>query len=330
MSSLTIQKTTITSLAPHNGADRLEIANVLGWQLVVQKGLYKVGDSVVYFPPDTVLDPKFSDAIGVTNYLSNGRIKAVKLRGEPSFGLLFPISDDFDVPDEELAEHFGASKYEPPVKFAAADAVASPPWFHKFFDIWNIRNFPTLLEGRNVWITEKIDGTSFRVGYDGNNFFAGSKNYARKEGSTYWMPVPKLQELAKACLSRFGGNTIMIFGEIYGKGIQKLQYGTETHNFAVYDIAGDGVYASPLELAEVCREFGVPSVPFIYAGKYDLAQVIHSSKGKTTIGNGAHIREGVVVRDIDNGSDPKVGRLVGKYVSDDYLVKSADSDVTDS
>lgn len=41
----TIRK--ISSLTPIKDADRIEVATVDGWKVVVQKGLHKVGDLVV-------------------------------------------------------------------------------------------------------------------------------------------------------------------------------------------------------------------------------------------------------------------------------------------
>ena len=36
----------ITKLSPINGADKIEVASILGWKVVVQKGLHKEGDLV--------------------------------------------------------------------------------------------------------------------------------------------------------------------------------------------------------------------------------------------------------------------------------------------
>ena len=49
----TIEK--ILSLEPIEGADKIELAKVRGWNVVVQKGLYEVGDLVIYFEIDTML-----------------------------------------------------------------------------------------------------------------------------------------------------------------------------------------------------------------------------------------------------------------------------------
>ena len=88
MSSLLVPVTVIEAITPHSNADVLELAHVLGWQPVVKKGEYHVGDRVVYFPPDTMLPLAVSERFGVTKYLSKGRIRCAKLRGEPSFGLV--------------------------------------------------------------------------------------------------------------------------------------------------------------------------------------------------------------------------------------------------
>ena len=38
----------IVSIQPIDGADRIEVATVLGWQVVVKKDEFKVGDLCIY------------------------------------------------------------------------------------------------------------------------------------------------------------------------------------------------------------------------------------------------------------------------------------------
>lgn len=45
----------IKTLDPMAGADAIERATVLGWQLVVKKGEFKVGELCVYCEVDSVL-----------------------------------------------------------------------------------------------------------------------------------------------------------------------------------------------------------------------------------------------------------------------------------
>ena len=47
--------TTIVKVEPHTNAERLELAFVYGFQVIVQKGKYQVGDKVVYVPIDSLL-----------------------------------------------------------------------------------------------------------------------------------------------------------------------------------------------------------------------------------------------------------------------------------
>ena len=68
---------------------------------------------------------------GVTQYLSKGRIRCARLRGEPSFGLA--VKPDADWPDgADVAAHYGATKYEPPVKIDAGDAERGHPLFARY------------------------------------------------------------------------------------------------------------------------------------------------------------------------------------------------------
>ena len=45
----------VTNITPINGADRVELAHVNGWQVMVKKGEYKIGDLAVYFEIDSKL-----------------------------------------------------------------------------------------------------------------------------------------------------------------------------------------------------------------------------------------------------------------------------------
>ena len=59
---------TIKTLKPHPNADRLELAQILGWQTVVQKGLHKEGDKVLFIVIDSIV-PRYDwiDFLGDKN-----------------------------------------------------------------------------------------------------------------------------------------------------------------------------------------------------------------------------------------------------------------------
>jgi len=46
---------TVSELLPIANADAIELANVLGWQTIVKKGQFEVGQRAVFIPIDTIL-----------------------------------------------------------------------------------------------------------------------------------------------------------------------------------------------------------------------------------------------------------------------------------
>jgi RNA ligase (TIGR02306 family) len=83
----TIQR--ITNLSPIPDADAIEVAQILGWKVVVKKGEFHVGSIVVYCEIDSLMPnnrPEF-EFLKSSNY----RIRTVKLRGQVSQGIAFPL-----------------------------------------------------------------------------------------------------------------------------------------------------------------------------------------------------------------------------------------------
>jgi RNA ligase (TIGR02306 family) len=338
MGSLIVPVTEIEKLSPHSNADALELAQVLGWQLVVRKGEYQVGDRIVYFPIDTMLPFEVSERFGVTKYLSKQRIKCAKLRGEPSFGLAVkPDRANWQL-GENVAEYYGASKYEPPVRVGAGDAEKEHPLFVEYTEIENMRNFPTILEpGETVILTEKIHGTCCRAGLIEGELMAGSKAVRRKQPSEnkmasniYWYPL-SLEPVRKLVETLGSENRqVILFGEVYGSKIQSFHYGLKgILGFRAFDLLINGKYLDWPEFQTLCELFGVETVPVIATIPFDLDTIKRLSEGKTQLmEHDAHIREGLVVHPVRERTHPKVGRVILKYVSDSYLFGEK-SDFTD-
>jgi len=96
--------TTLKNVRKHSNADRLQVAECFGNQVVVDLS-YKEGDIGIYFPTDGKLGKEFADVNNlvrkkdeegnnVGGYLDPDKrnIKAIKLRGEKSDGLFLPMS----------------------------------------------------------------------------------------------------------------------------------------------------------------------------------------------------------------------------------------------
>ena len=91
-----IQK--VLKVEPIEGADRIELVHVLGWQCVAKKGEFKEGDMGVYFEIDSYLPvcPEFeflrASSYKNTDLMGEGfRLKTQKFRGQISQGLVLPM-----------------------------------------------------------------------------------------------------------------------------------------------------------------------------------------------------------------------------------------------
>jgi len=343
MSELVVEVCAISDIKPHPGADRLDIAQVKGWQIIIKKGEFIPGQLVIYFPPDTILPKTWTDQWGVSNYCSEKpegmRIRQAKLRGEPSFGLVIPVPDPTWDVGKDVASHYSAQKYEPPILGQQGDVAGKEhPLFNKYTDIENLQNFPDVFQGgEEVVATEKIHGTCVRLSCIEGEVMAGSKKLPRKKPETeedmkrnfYWMPysIPSVKHLIDVLGQQH--KVVILYGETYGK-VQNLTYGIPKQlAFRAFDLYIDGKFLNWEEFAKTCDEFGVTIAPIIYRGPYDLETIKRVSDGKTLIG-GDHIREGVVVKPVIERTHPKVGRVIFKRKGDSYMLgKFSEGDTTD-
>ena len=358
MSDLLIRVVQIDEVLPHSNAERLEIVKIGGWQIVSGKGNYKVGDLVVHVPPDAMLPKEWADKWSVTPYLSwrsnatKGRVKAVKLRGAPSYGFLAPNESGAEI-DTNVAEHYGIEKYEEPIGMQAGQMARNHPYFHKYTDIQNLRNYPKKINySEPLVITEKIHGTNSRIGWvrtpDPEN--GGMSDYFEKvigthrtqrkveDPGVYGLPFEKYSEQLNKLFDHFvdsidhkgfGGtdtfNSFIVFGEIYGTGVQDLTYGVEK-SWRIFDIAIDGRYIGWEKTRALCEEHGLPIVPTLKEGLFTFEQLCEMAEGQSVLSPG-QIKEGIVVRPITEQTwnqgdlDPNPKRVIFKLISSDYLTR---------
>src|SRR5512137_243642 len=79
----------VKNVRHHPNADALDLVQILGWQVVTKRDEFKEGDLCVYIVIDTVL-PEKPDFEFLRN--KHFRIKPIRLRGEESAGICFPLS----------------------------------------------------------------------------------------------------------------------------------------------------------------------------------------------------------------------------------------------
>ena len=160
------------------GADKIEQARIGGWNCIIQKGQYNVGDLVVVATTDAVIPQEMSDAMEVTNYLRKGqRVRTVKLRGVYSECLIIPLKfiPFKGKPNEyyegrDMMKELNIFKYEPPVKQITLGSgrkirYQDNPNFLVYYKFPNQKNVPEMFNEEDyVQITRKIHGTNARFG----------------------------------------------------------------------------------------------------------------------------------------------------------------------
>lgn len=117
----------------------------------------------------------------------------------------------------------------------------------------------------------------------------------------------------------------ILFGEIVGEGIQKnYDYGfTEKspfgrYGFFAYDVMVNGRYLPAKEFLSWCNERGVVPVPVLGFLPYDVEKM-RELAGAKVCHNAQKIREGVVIKSVDEKSHPACGRRVFKLINPKYL-----------
>lgn len=296
----------VKEINPIPDADAIEVATVLGWHVVVKKGEFKVGDKVVYAEIDTKFPekPEF-EFLSKSNYI----IKTIKLRGQLSQGICFPLNilpnftkeEDYHI-GLEVTDLIGATKYEPPISPELEGKVKGK--FPSFIPKTDETRIQVLTEneikpfiGVPLYETEKLEGVSMTVfiadGYD-MDCGTGSHNtiYADDANTTFNKIEQKYDIYNK--LRKLNRN-LAIQGELIGEKIQSNIYQIKGHDFRVFKIydIDNGCFLDIEEMIQIVDELGLKTVPilkkdFVFDGDIEklLAHVDGNSKLFDTLKEG--------------------------------------------
>lgn len=241
-------------------ADRIEIANIDGWSVVVEKGKFFAGEMVVFYEIDSFLpiQPRYEFLRKSSYKMCDGRegfrIKTIKLRGQLSQGLVMPISAFPNLLREidgylqvfheleigtDLTELLGVTKYEKPIPATMFGTIKGNfPWFVPKTDQERIQNLwdTDLIDSRGDYeVSLKLDGTSMTVYMHDGNFGVCSRNIELKEdpNNLYWKMAIKhsLREMLGML-----NHSHAIQGEIVGPGVQDNNEWLDECRFYVFDI----------------------------------------------------------------------------------------------
>jgi len=266
----------------------------------------------------------------------------------------------------DCMEFLGITKYEPPVKQIQLASGRKIKWrdnqnFHIYYKFPNLKNVSGMFtEEDEVQITRKIHGTNARYGivkkskltfwdkvkklfriadeWIDYEYIYGSHNCEKGSDSQgfystdVWRTIAekydikeKLWQEAKRQGSELGEGLIL-YGEIYGAGIQKnYEYGLKDIEFVAFDIKINGEYCAT-EVTQVITQdlLQLPHVEVLYDGKWD--QEIQDEYTFNNFIEGTKVpHEGIVIK-VMSGDRKKVA----KVINPDYLIYGEKNDVGDS
>jgi RNA ligase (TIGR02306 family) len=317
----------IKDLAAIAGADAIEKATVLGWQLVVKKGEFQVGDLAVYCEIDSLLPDRpefeFLKARGF-------RIRTIRLRGEISQGICFPLSilpEGTEIAEgSDVTDAIGVTKYEPPIPASLSGIMKGGfPSFIPKTDETRVQVLQELLDkfaGTLCYVTEKLDGSSVTYYLKDGEFGVCSRNLELLESpeNSLWKVARQLNLEEK--LRALGGNHALQ-GEIIGEGIQGNLYklrGQTVYFFNAFDIDHYRFYDFA-EFEAILTAMELQMVPVLdrtYTLVPQIPALVEMATGTSTLFKVE--REGVVIRPHQEQRD-SIGRVSFKAISPEFLLK---------
>jgi len=160
--------------------------------------------------------------------------------------------------------------------------------YHKIDTLWEFDNetkkhiagkfknpYVELLKD-NVWLfTEKLDGTNFRIMWDGYNIsYAGRTNKAEfsKKQKEFIETELVNESLENLIEQMFGEKEVIIYGELFGGDIQtKAGYNRDNYQFKLFDIMVGGVYLEHHNMVDVANNLGLGHAPLVVVGTIEDA-----------------------------------------------------------
>jgi RNA ligase (TIGR02306 family) len=316
----------------------------------VKKGEFKPGDRVVYCEIDSLLPersefeflrassykPAQADATGAVTLPAGFRIKTVKLRGQVSQGICFPLSVlPPGAPTEEdadVTEPLGVRKWEPPQTVGMGGRVkGSFPGFLPKTDETRVQLLEQVLKrhsGREFFVTEKLDGTSFTAFVRQGEFGVCSRNMLLDTADEASILVHVAKRLALGeklrTFTAAHGFDAAIQGELIGPGVQGNKYALKEVTLRVFNVFDVSAYRflDHGHMLAATAEMGLEPVPQLgtVVLNYTVDELVAMSEGVSAL-NAKAQREGIVLRPLAEVEDEYLGRLSFKAINPKFLLK---------
>lgn len=336
----------IWKIEPIEGADKIELAHVLGWQCVVNKGQFQPMDAGVYFEIDSFLPirPEFefmrTSSYKKTDIMGEGfKLRTMRFRGQISQGLLLPLGSFPEIPADielgaDVTELLGVRKWEIEERATTGGTViGNLPYDIPHTDETRVQENPELIQafaGLEYYISTKMDGSSHSIGVDENGFHVTGHNYEYKDdgSSSFYELVKarKYQEKVESFVKENGLSTLTIQGELCAPGIQQNRLRLAKPEWYVFTVRENGKRVGLKRMMEICEALGMEYVPIEEIGtdlpsKYPAVEsLLDRADGEYPKGGK---KEGIVIRPTEPVYCPLISASLSmKVVSNKYLLKN--------
>lgn len=348
----------VWKIEPIPGADNIELAHIDGWQVVVRKGeMFREGDLGIYFEIGSKLpEEDWAEFMRPRGF----KVKTIKLRGVLSQGLLIPL-ERLQIKDAKEGEDLTARLKVQRIGDVSEDDNEYKMWKNKKQSWWrrlwpfprkknrqfpkyipktdeervqNIANLKDLINDKDLYVTEKLDGQSCTIFYNRKEkrglfkrgvFAVCSRNipYWEPMNNNWWNAARNTllnQTLPVYCQKH--KRSLAIQGEICGPGIQgnKLVLGSQVfYVFSIWDIE-EQRYLTWSEKSCMCSELGLRHVPYVtfidheVAGEFTRQGFLDLAEEYSRV-NPSVLQEGIVVRSQHDSS------VSFKAISNEFLLK---------
>ena len=352
MATFKVEALKLSKIYPHPNADRLELGQVEGmlFQFVIPKDVYKVGETIIYFPVDSLLSQDFVQQQNIANHLAGkdkNRVKTCTLRKEISQGYVTSVKSVLehlktDTIPEDLTSVLNVVKYEPPEVMTHTGRLVRLPEHVYYYDIEGCDRYPNILAlllDRKVVITEKLEGSNFGTSINPggkvsvNQHAYAIENIPDKEEHTFWKIARQegIIDMVTTLHNLFPNQTITIRGEALGPKIQSNYYNLSKYVVKVYDLEFDGHAVDYPKLPDILVKANILEnwkrlfVPVIaenivlkeWLGDKTIQQ---ASNGKSALID--KLREGIVIKPMIEEFIHGFGRLFLKQRDPIYLDKT--------
>lgn len=282
------------------GADNIVLAFVLGWQVVVKKDEFKVGDKVSYIQIDTVVPelPEY-EFLRERKY----KVKTIKLRKVLSQGLIVPLPKGNWKEGDDVTEILGIKKYEKPDNNPERYEKPRMPkkWYKKWIYIFKysflyklfpglkaksrspfpkhlvnitdeerIQNIPNVLDeykGKNFIVSYKLDGSSITIIHSKvlgkHKYRICSRRFELHDKKNDWYKVFKdtcFENEILKLVEHYKTNDIIVQGEAIGK-FNGNHHNLQKEQIRLFNIYVNGKRLNQQEFIQTCFANNIPHCP---------------------------------------------------------------------